>query len=155
MSYVLIRRRLLALLLAAAVFANVPAYASGPQPPLRSYNSKGELSKLVHRMSRWGSIAVISFFVYQAFINGTTDPRAIINPFGDRAIGTGLGHRYAKAAQAKHHIDEYIHYIDQEGNAGIGKVVRTFQDVHGETFLLEDGNEVDADQLMGVSRGNW
>ena len=162
MSYVLIRRRLLALLLAAAVFANVPAYAAGPRLPLRSYDSKGVSRKVAERVI--GGIVIIAlgfsaFFVYKAVTGDTNSASDIVEvievivPTSDRAIERSLGDKHAKAAQAKHHIDEYIHYLDQEGNAGIGKVVRTFQDVTGETFLLEDGNEVDADQLMGGSRG--
>lgn len=145
----------------------MPTYAIGSPPPLRPYNSKGVKRKLAN-FAIGGitltALAASAFFIYTAFTNdandtnnttNTSDIIDVIVPTSDRAIERRLGGKHAKAAQAKHHIDEYIHYLDQEGNAGVGKVVRTFQDVHGETFLLEDGNEVDADQLMGVSRGNF
>ena len=147
MSYVLLRRKLSVLLLAAAVFATVPADAIGSQPLLRGQNAKGVLHKFVGKVLPNGLFVIGIAFGSVCSLNGCTA--------GDSKTERIRGDRRVEAAQAKHYVDEYIHYLDQEGRTGIGRVVRTFQDEDGETFLLTDGNEVAADQLMGVSRDHF
>ena len=155
MSYVSLKKQLPALMLVTTFFATAPVAASKPIDPFRMsakpidpFRSFGRSAKAKRRLANIATAmatAVIPVAIAIS-INLAPSESDVERKFGDMAV---------KDAHAKHYVDEYIHYIDQEGNANIGEVVRTFDDVDGELLKLADGSKIAAEQFRGTSRKFW
>lgn len=144
MSYTTLHKKLPILLLAAAVFTATGAKGRTPTPLAVPEKASSKFASAL-----WNASVPIFFSCCIGLIG------YCLYEMTDSRVDRRLGYKHVSAAQVKDYLNEYVHYLDREGNARVGIVVSVFDDAGGKSFLLIDGNEIAEDQLRGINRGGF